>query len=368
MSAFRSGLQILFVRLRFLFVFVVVGLVVGNWGFILAYVDRMTRPRGAEDAAQGDFEWFCPMHPSVVRDDPKQKCPICGMPLSKRKRGEPTRLPPGILSRLQLSPYRIRQAGVATTEVRYRALVREVRAVGTVDYDETRLAHISARVAGRVEELYVNFAGVEVHKGDPVYKLYSPDLVSAQEEYVLSLKANDTAQAPAGAPAAGATGPVAASERVSQSARDRLRLWGLTDEQLAELEKSRQAQHAVTIFSPLSGVVIEKEIHAGHYLQVGEDPYTVADLSNVWAQVEVFESDVPLLEIGQTVELVNEAFPAEPFVGTIAFVAPALQPETRTVRVRIDVPNPERKLKPGMFVSAILRVPVGRHAEVFYGC
>ena len=356
--------KILFVRLRFILVFVVVGLLVGGWGWIMNVVDRYTRPSKADEMVSGEFEWFCPMHPSVVRNDPNEKCPICGMPLSKRKKGEKAELPLGILQRLQLSPFRIRQAGIATDEIGYRSLVREIQTVGGIHWDERRLAHLSARIAGRADELFINFTGVRVQKGDPIYKLYSPDLVTTQEEFLLALKGLEEIRARDGVEEGG----IARAERLAGSARERMRLWGITDEQIAELEKTRKPKTHLTIYSPIAGTVIEKDIHAGHYVQVGEDPYTVVDDSVVWLQVAVFERDLALVREGQTVEVTTEAFPGEAFQGKVVFIAPELDAATRTVKVRLDVPNPDRKLKAGMYASAVLRVPLGREQEVFYGC
>jgi Cu(I)/Ag(I) efflux system membrane fusion protein len=359
----KTFLRILFVRLRFVLVFVVVGLLVGNWDRLMNVVDRWTRP-GPSAAAASEFEWFCPMHPSVVRQVPHEKCPICGMPLSKRRKGEKASLPPGVLQRVALTPVRIRQAGVGTEEVAYRALVREIRTVGSIVWDERKLAHLSARIAGRADELFINYAGVRVKKGDPVYKIYSPDLVTTQEEYSLALKGLAEAKArPAADEAA-----VARARRLADSAREKLRLWGITDEQIAELEKSGAPRTHLTIVSPIAGLVIEKDIHAGHYVQVGEDPYTVVDDSVVWMQAEVFERDLALVREGQVVEIRAESFPNETFRGTVAFVGPELDVATRTVKVRVDVPNPEAKLKSGMYVTAVLRVPLGRSTDVYYGC
>jgi Cu(I)/Ag(I) efflux system membrane fusion protein len=356
MSKAGTFAKILFVRLRFVLVFVGVGLVVGNWNGIMNRVDRYTRPGKASNMALGDHEWFCPMHPSVVRNNPDATCPICGMALSKRKKGEKVELPAGILSRLQLSPYRVRQAGLATEEVGYRSLVREIRTVGLIEWDERRYADISARIAGRADELYVNFTGARIKKGDPIYKLYSPDLVSTQEEYLLALKSiEDTKDA-------------VRSRRLADSSRERLQLWGITDEQIAELETTKKARTHLTISSPVSGLVIKKEIHAGHQVNRGDDPYTVVEDSVVWMQAELFEKDMALARVGQKVEIMAEAFPGRSFDGTVAFIAPEVSAETRTVRVRVDVPNPDRIFKAGMYVMAFLRVPLGRQQEVFYGC
>lgn len=350
----------LFLRLRFIFVFIAIGLVVGNWDWIVNAAEKLTRGKG-DDLVKGDFEWFCPMHPSVVRDHNREKCPICSMPLSKRKRGEKMELPPGVLHRLQLSPVRIRQAGVASEEIAYRTLVREIRTVGALEWDERKIAHPSARIAGRVDELYVNFVGQRLKKGDPLYKLYSPDLVTTQEEYLLALR---TLAELKGADEAS----IGRARRLADSTRERLRLWGIADGQIAELETSKKAQTHLVIPSPIAGVVIKKDIDIGHYVAVGEDPWTVADDSAFWMQAQVFERDLGLVKEGQPVEITTEAHPGKPYLGRVAFIAPEVQPDTRTARVRVEVPNPDGALRPGMTVSAVFRVPLGKSGEVFYGC
>jgi Cu(I)/Ag(I) efflux system membrane fusion protein len=354
--------KIVFLRLRFILLFVVIGVISWKWELIMNVVEKHLRPAKTEVAVRGDVEYFCPMHPWIVRADDKEKCPICGMPLSKRKKGEQIQLGEGIVGRLQLTPFRIRQAGVATEEIGYRTLVRELRTVGLIEWDERRLAHISARVAGRADELFVNFAGVRVKKGDPVYRLYSPDLVTTQEEHLLALRTLAEMKATAD------SGALDRARRLADSSRERLKLWGITDEQIRDLEEKKKAATHLTIASPVSGIVIKKDIHAGHYVQVGEDPYTIADDSVVWMQAEIFERDLGLVKEGQVVEITAEAYPGEPFSGKVIFIAPQLQAETRTVKVRVDVENTQGKLKEGMYVNALLRIPLGKQGEVFYGC
>jgi len=349
----------LFLRLRFIFVFVAIGLVVGNWAWIMNVVDHLTRPANPVETVQGDVEWYCPMHPSVVRQDNKEKCPICGMPLAKRKRGEAAVLPPGVMQRLQLTPFRIRQAGIATEEVGYRPLSREIRTVGTLQWDERRYANISARVSGRADELYVDYTGVRVRKGDPIYRLYSPDLVSTQEEYLLALRSLRDMT--------GASGEaLQRSRRLVDSTRERLLLWGISEAQIAELEKTNKSRTHLTITSPVSGIVVKKNVLAGQQVNMGDDPYTLVDDSVMWLQAEVFERDLPLVRIGQRVEVSTES--GSTFEGRVVFLAPTVDPETRSTKVRVETPNPVGALRAGMYATARLRVPLGGEGEVYYGC
>ena len=368
MSGQKGGvfqvLKIVFLRLRFIFLFVVIGVVSWKWELIMNTVDKYTRPKQAQDMVQGDYEWFCPMHPTIIRTDDKQKCPICGMPLSKRKKGEQVQLPPGVVAHLQLSPYRIKQAGVATEEIGYKTLVRELRTVGLIDWDERRISRISARFSGRADELAVNFTGVRVRKGDPLYKVYSPDLSATEEEYLLSLKAYEEQNKPG----AEANDAADRARRLVESTRQRMKLWGITDEQIKALEKSKKVETYVTIESPVSGIVIKKDVAAGQQLMMGDAPYTVVDDSSVWMQAEVFERDMGLVKAGRTIEITAEAFPGESFMGKVSFVSPQIDPATRTVKVRVDVENPQSRLKQGMYVTAVLRIPVGNVGEIYWGC
>lgn len=286
------------------------------------------------------------------------------MPLSKRKRGEKPQLPLGVLSRLQLSPYRIRQAGLATEEITYRTLVRELRTVGTIEFDERRLSHITARTPGRIDRLFVDFTGTTIKKNDPLVWLYSPDLLTTQEQYLLAirtleeLKTNDKAD----------PSSIDRAQSLVDSTRRRLELWGITEDQIKNLEEAKKAQTHLKIHSPVDGTVIARHVLAGQYVTEGTELYLVADLSTVWMQAEVFERDMGLVKHGQAVEISSEAYPGETFTGIVAYIHPTLQAETRTVKVRVDVPNPQGKIKSGMYVTAVLRIPVGKQEEVFYGC
>ena len=318
--------KILFLRLRFIFLFVVIGLIVGHWSWIMNVADRFLRPPAAEEAEQkaGEYEWYCGMHPWIVRNDPRALCPVCGMKLSQRKRGIQEKLSAGVLARLRLSESRVLQAGVGTEEVTYRTLVREVRTVGSITYDERRLRDLSARIAGRADKLFVDFTGVRVRAGDPLYEIYSPELVTTEEEYLLALQNLATLESEAGAGKAGGEAARDRARRLVAAARERLRLWGIGDEEVQKLERTRKVESHLVITSPFSGVVVEKKIHAGHYVEVGEDPYTLADDSVVWLQAEVFEADLGLVHEGQVLEVTAEAYPGARFAGTVAFIAPAL--------------------------------------------
>jgi Cu(I)/Ag(I) efflux system membrane fusion protein len=331
-------------RLRFIAVLVAVGAVIAYWDTLHAYYDRWTRPATETASTAPGVEFWCPMHPAVIRDHP-DKCPICGMPLSSRKKGEPgdaEPLRPGVISRVQLTPYRVALAGIQTSTVGYMPLKKEIRTVGFVEFDERKLARITARVTGksRIDKLYVNVTGQMVHAGDALADLYSPELVVTLQN-LLDAKAS-------GNPA------------LERMARDRLQLWGIADDQVAAILKTGKAVTHVTIRAPISGHVIKKYQVEGEYVEEGARLFDVADLSTVWIEAQVYEDELAFLKKGMEVNATTKAFPGRTFTGTVAFVHPHLDAATRTLRVRFDMANAHHDLRPGMYTSVVLEVPVGQ--------
>lgn len=289
--------------------------------------------------------WTCSMHPQIRQSKPGQ-CPICGMDLIRVSGGTSHS---EIGSReIELSEVARKLAGVETAPVERRSVAVELRLAGKVQMDETRVAYITPRIPGRIDRLYANFTGMAVNAGDPLAEMYSPELVSAQQELLLAAKL---------------PGGDGSSESLLDATRERLRLWGLTAEQIAGIERNGQVHDHVTFTSPIGGVVVEKEAREGQYVETGMRLFTVADLSRVWVQLDAYESDLAWLRDGQEVEVEVEAYPGEPLKGTIAFMDPVLNPVTRTVKVRVEVPNADGRLKPEMFVHALVRAPVARDGE-----
>ncbi len=356
----RFALDVILVRARFLALFVLVGLVAGQWDRITAHWEKWTRPAAEPGAEAAKVEYFCPMHPQIVRSEPGS-CPLCGMPLSRREKGEAGALPEGVLARVQLSPLRVAQGGVRTAEVAAKPLVREVRTAGFVEVDERREKRIAARVAGRIDALSVDFTGKRVAEGETLASLFSPDLITAEEALLSSARAaDDLRKRGAGHEEADR------ARRLLDASRERLLLWGLSAEQVeAVLASGRTGDH-VDLRSPLAGTVLEKRVAVGQYVMEGEDLYRIADLSRVWVRARVFAADLALARVGAPVEAEAEGFPGETFRGTVAFVDPVLDPATRTAGVRMDLDNAGGRLLPGMFVQAKLRVPVAE-LEPFAG-
>jgi Cu(I)/Ag(I) efflux system membrane fusion protein len=353
---FRMVVKVVELRLRFIALMAATGLVFGYWDTIWNHYEKWTRPAGERVAAASDVEFFCPMHPNVVRSEPGN-CPICGMPLSKRKKGEKEVLPEGVTARVALSPFRVQQAGVATMEVSYAPLAETLTTVGEVRFDERRLARISSKTKGqaRVEKLLVNFTGTPVQAGEPLAELYSPELYQAVRELLLAQKnASQRVQYQS----ASSRTLLGDGTDLVQMAREKLGHWGLTAQQLDQILASGQADYRLPILSPISGVVIRKNVVEGQYVAEGDSLFEVADLGRVWVQAQVFEDQIGKVKLGQAVEATVTAFPGEVFRGTVAFIDPALNPETRTVNVRYDLENGDGRLRPGMYATVTLRTPV----------
>ena len=296
--------------------------------------------------------WSCAMHPHIHLDAPGQ-CPICGMDLIRVPKLDSADARTLLVTDAQKALMRI-----ATVPAERRFPTASLRLAGKVAYDETNLEYITAWIPGRIDRLYVDYTGLSVNKGDHMVELYSPELYSAQEELLQALRGvKGLAKSGLGSLRESARGTV-------KAARDKLRLAGLTADQIAQLEKTGKPQERVTIYSPTSGVVIHKNAQEGMYVKTGSRVFTIADLSSVWVQLDAYESDLQWLRAGQAVSFATEAFPGEAFNGRIAFIDPVLDAKTRTVNVRVNVDNSDERLKPGMFVRASVSARLVTGGEV----
>lgn len=310
-------------------------------------------PTGASGhAAHSSLEqeaeiWTCSMHPQIRRDGPGS-CPLCGMDLV------PVRKSASGVRTVSISADVKKLMNVQTVPVTRQYVTADVRMVGKVDYDETRLAYITAWVSGRLDRLYVDFTGVEVKPGDHMVYIYSEELYTAQEELIAALESNVNPS-----PSRFVT-PI----DLVESAKEKLRLLGIQEEQIQEIEQRGKATQHITIYSPVGGIVIEKLRQEGDRVRTGDRIYTVADLSQLWVQMDAYESDLTWLRYGQAVEFTTEAYPGEVFKGRVAFIDPVLNKDTRTVKVRVNVSNEDGRLKPEMFVRAVVRSKIASGGRV----
>lgn len=342
----KFALQALEVRLRFIGILVAIGLLFGYWDTLRNYWDKWTRPANAAVTLGSDTEFYCPMDPQVVRDSLEPdgsipNCPICGMPLSKRKKGEAPALPPGVVGRVQLTPERVEMAGVATVPVSYQPLVREVRTVGYVTYDESKLSEVTTRVGGYVEKLFVDETFQTVRQGDKLAEIYSPELYQAAQELVLLRGGQQL-------------------NNLISGAREKLHLLGIGDTEIEEIWKTGKANSRLTIRSPQSGHVIKKNVVEGSRIDPGQVLFQLANLSSVWIEADVFEKDLVALREGQKVRATVDAYPGRVFEGTVALIHPHLERSTRTNRVRFEVENSGHELRPGMYATVRLGAPVAK--------
>ena len=297
--------------------------------------------------------WTCAMHPQIRQPKPG-KCPICFMDLIPVSQESPG----AALREISFSNEALKLMEIETSPVERKFVETQIYMVGKVDYDESRIKYITAWVPGRIDRLYVDFTGIQVVKGDHMVYLYSPQLISAQAELLQSAEAQKKLKTDS------SEFLVRSTDDTLNAAREKLRLLGLTDEQIKQVEKTGQSEDHITIYAPIGGIVIEKNVSQGTYIDTGTKIYTIADLSEVWVKLDAYESDLVWLRYGQKVEIAVEAYPGEVFKGTISFISPTLDPQTRTIKLRVNVPNPDGRLKPEMFVHAIVRSKVAMGGNV----
>jgi Cu(I)/Ag(I) efflux system membrane fusion protein len=313
------------------------------------------RPADAPTAATGasaGATYTCPMHPQIRQPTPG-RCPICGMALV------PAASAGGDLNELavKIEPAQRRLANIQTAKVEAGPLEATLQTIGAIAIDESRQATISAYIEGRLERLFADYTGVDIAKGDHLAVIYSPQLYGAQVEYM---------EARRGASITGALPAVRqAQEALAANTRQRLREFGLTDEQLAELERSGQAQSRLTIYAPQGGTVIEKLAIEGNYVKAGDPIYRIADLSTVWLVLELFPEDATRIRFGQRVEATIQSLPGETLLGRVAFISPTVEPKTRTVAVRVELLNEQKRLRPGDYAEAQITFPIGPQGKVF---
>ena len=328
-------------------------------GFLLGRSGRETVPHSSSmeqdhvghehvDVGQGDRQgedvvWTCSMHPQIQLPE-AGKCPICFMDLIPVTQGDGGGEERISLRQIELSERARELARVQTAEVVRSESGGQVRIIGRVEFDETGVASISARMPGRIDELFVTYTGERVRRGQPMARLYSPELFAAQAELIQAEKALRESSSPRLV--------TRTAEQVARAAREKLRLLGVSAAQIEAIARQDAPRDHVTIHAPQSGIVTMKEVNTGEYVTTGSRLFAIADLSTVWVILDAYESDMPFLTQGATVRFTAEAAPGKVFTGKVAFVDPFLNEATRTIRVRVEVPNPDLALRPGMFVRA----------------
>lgn len=293
------------------------------------------------DHGEDSSVWTCSMHPQIRMEEPGD-CPICGMdliPLQTSGSGDISVDPDAI----QLSVEAAALANVQTTIVSRQNPVKEVQLYGTIQVDERLSQSQTSHVGGRIERLYVSFTGESVRRGQPIATIYSPELLNAQQELIEAVKMKDLQPA------------------LLQAVREKMRLWKLTDEQIARIEQSGEVSPLINVTATTSGVVMAKKVNQGDYVNTGTVLFDVANLSQVWALFDAYESDLPFLKVGDRLEYTLQSLPGKTFSGKISFINPILDPSTRTAKVRVETANPRMELKPEMYANAFIRAPLKQY-------
>jgi len=314
-------------------------------GFVLPGHESSMHPEHASGPAAGRPEaatYYCPMHPSYRSDRPGD-CPVCNMkliPLDAGTGGTAALPLPGHAT-ITLSPERRQLIGVRTGAVERRKVGKSVHAVGRVEVDERRLSAVNLKYAGWIEALHVKAVGDLVRAGDPLLSLYSPELFEAQRSYLVAFKT------------------LPRDDPTVQSARARLLLLDLAEEQVGELEGRDEPERLATIRARAGGTVLRRNVVEGGAIEPGADLFEIADLSSLWVVVDVYEHEIPFIAVGQEADLALAGVGGPPLRGQVEFVYPTLNEAARTARVRIVVPNPDGALRPGMYADATLRADLG---------
>lgn len=324
------------------------GLVLGALLLLIVPSSWLFRDPPVEDSemTSDGRKYACPMF-CTMKDAPGI-CPVCGMDMEPVV-DQGDKVPLGRRERFM--------AGVRTELVKRAPGVHRLRALGHVRHDERRMGHITAWVSGRLDRLFVDFTGTSVRAGDKIAEIYAPELISAQEELLTALRASEQAKT-------GADELRRNARSIYEAARRRLLLLGLPESLVDAIEKEGKARDRVEILANVGGTVLVKKVNTGDYVKTGATLFTVVDLSNVWAMLEVFEEDAGSVFLGQNVDVAVPSLPGDTFSGTVSFVDPFLDERRRVIRVRVDLPNKDGRLKPGTFLDAHIVVALTSEGRV----
>jgi len=298
--------------------------------------------------------WVAPMDPAYIRNEPG-KSPM-GMDLVPVYKEEGEEKEPA--STIRIDSITIQNMGVRLGSVKRETLTKTIRAFGNITYDETRIHTVTTKFNGWIEKLYVDFVGEKVKKGQPLFDIYSPDLVSAQEEYLLAIQQHTSLSG------SSYHDIREGARRLLEASRTRLRYWDLSDTQIKQIEMAGKVQKTLTIHSPATGVVIKKQAFEGHFVKAGAHQYEIADLSTVWVDVEVYEYELPWVRMGMDADMELAYIPGKRFAGKILYIYPFLTAKTRTARLRLAFANSDYQLKPGMYANVYISSTIAIDALV----
>ena len=339
----------------------------------------------SQPAAETKTQYTCSMHPFIIRDEPGQ-CPICGMDLTPVKPGAgPAAAPAGerkvkhwvssmdpayirdapgkdamgmdlvpvyeeaVPGQIVIDSVTAQNMGIRTAAVERRNLSRTIRTVGLVTYEEPRQYSVNSKIEGWIERLHINETGQLVKKGQPLMEIYSPELVAAQQEYLLALETSSRLASPPYAEIA------AGARRLQDAARTRLKYWDINEQQINELEKSRQVRKTLTLYSPYHGVVTEKPVVEGMRVMTGMELLKISDISKVWVNADIYEYELAWIKVGLPAQVEISFAPGKPLQGKITYIYPYVAGETRTVKARIELVNPGLALKPDMYANVSIQ-------------
>ncbi len=292
----------------------------------------------SSDDAKTIRSWTCVMHPTVKMPEPGS-CPVCKMDLIPIYEG----------SGLELTEQQKALIPVRTEPVAFREVSREIRTVGILDYNETRMAYASTRISGWIEDLYIDFTGINVREGDELLSIYSPELVTAQEEYLTALKSIEELQ--------NTEYPELrrSIEQTLAAAKSKLELYGLTLDQIEGIRDRGEVSTTLPLFAPIAGTVVHMNVTQGQHVNKGMNLYHIADLNSLWIMADVYEYELPWIYMGQAVEIAAQSMPGQTFSGKVTYIYPFFDTQTRTQKVQIEVPNLTGRLRPGMYVTLLIK-------------
>ena len=318
--------------------------------------EMQNMPKAESDTRQKEdrevLYWQAPMNPSEIYDEPGKSS--MGMDLVPVY-ADGASSSEGMIS---INPVVVQNMNVRTAKVQQKDLSTVVRAVGKVDYDEQKLFTVSPKISGWVEQLYVDYTGKMVHRGQPLFSIYSPELVTTQREYLLALKTQKKV-------ASSSFETIrSGGSSLLDATRQRLEYWDIPDSEIKQLEQSGEVKKAITLKSPASGIVLHKNAIEGEYIKASTPAYKIADLSTIWVQTSVYDYEVPWIEEGQPAQMELSYQPGKTYEGIVAYVYPTLDQKTRTVQVRLEFSNPNLELKPGMFANVRIQTRPKKNVTV----